>query len=52
MGAWLNPGTHINAIGADMVGKNEIEPEIFAGSLIISDSKALETGIGKRIQLI
>ncbi len=26
---WLKPGTHLSCIGADMVGKEEIDPEIF-----------------------
>lgn len=29
MREWLRPGTHLSCIGADMVGKEEIDPEIF-----------------------
>jgi ornithine cyclodeaminase/alanine dehydrogenase len=35
---WIKPGTHINAIGADMEGKQELDPRIFEGSRIVADS--------------
>lgn len=36
--AWVRPGTHIIAIGADMEGKQELDPEIFIGAKIVVDS--------------
>lgn len=34
---WILPGTHINAIGADAKGKEELDPEILKNSKIIVD---------------
>ena len=44
--AWVQPGTHIVAIGTDTYGKQEFEPEIFRGAKIVNDSIAqcLEKG--------
>ena len=36
----VKPGMHIVAVGADMDGKNEWDPEIFAGAKIVNDSIA------------
>ena len=36
--AWVKKGTHIVAIGTDMKGKQEFEPEIFKGAKIVNDS--------------
>ena len=36
----IKPGMHIVAVGADMAGKNEWDPEIFRGAKIINDSIA------------
>lgn len=35
---WIKPGTHIVAIGADALGKQELEPEIFQNAKIVTDS--------------
>lgn len=35
---WVRPGTHIIAIGADMEGKQELDPRIFVGTKIVVDS--------------
>ncbi len=35
---WVRPGTHINAIGADAPGKQELEPAILAGARIVVDN--------------
>jgi len=35
---WIEKGTHIIAVGADMEGKQEIDPEIFSGAKIVVDS--------------
>ena len=34
---WLVPGTHINAVGADAEGKEELEPSILNDTLVIVD---------------
>jgi len=34
---WVNPGTHINAIGADAKGKQELESEILKDAKIVID---------------
>lgn len=36
----VKPGMHIVAVGADMAGKNEWNPEIFKGAKIVNDSIA------------
>ena len=36
----VKPGMHIVAVGADMAGKNEWDPEIFRGAKIVNDSIA------------
>ena len=35
---WIRPGTHINAIGADMTLKQELDPELVSSSRIFVDS--------------
>jgi ornithine cyclodeaminase/alanine dehydrogenase len=36
--SWVRPGTHINAMGADGPGKQELDPELLlAGKLVIDD---------------
>lgn len=35
---WIKPGTHINAIGADAPGKQELDPEILKrGKIVVDD---------------
>ncbi len=35
---WVSPGTHINAIGADAAGKQELDPAILsAGKVVVDD---------------
>jgi alanine dehydrogenase len=43
---WINEGTHINAIGADAVGKEELDPELLIRSKVIVDDvvQALHSG--------
>jgi ornithine cyclodeaminase/alanine dehydrogenase-like protein (mu-crystallin family) len=40
--SWVTPGTHITAVGADMPGKNEIEPLLLAraGKLVVDSVPA------------
>lgn len=49
---WVQPGTHLSCIGADMEGKVEIDPRIVADALLFVDDTAhciasgeIETGI-------
>ncbi|MGT2846932.1 ornithine cyclodeaminase family protein [Streptococcus massiliensis] len=43
---WVKPGTHLSCIGADMAGKEEIDPEILKEAKIYVDDKVhcLEVG--------
>lgn len=34
---WVKPGTHFSCIGSDMEGKEEIDPQIFAGAKVYAD---------------
>jgi len=36
-GDWLIPGTHINAVGADAEGKQELEPSILNKAVVVVD---------------
>jgi alanine dehydrogenase len=38
--AWIRPGTHINAIGADAKGKQELESALTAKALVVVDDMA------------
>ena len=35
---WILPGTHINAVGADAPGKEELEPDILKRAKVVVDS--------------
>jgi alanine dehydrogenase len=37
MRAWVAPGTHINAVGADAKGKQELEPAILKDAVVVVD---------------
>jgi len=42
--AWLRPGAHVNAVGADAEGKEELEPEILkAARVVVDDLKQAST---------
>jgi alanine dehydrogenase len=34
---WVQPGTHINAVGADAAGKEELEPTILKAAVVVVD---------------
>jgi len=34
---WVKPGTHINAVGADAPGKEELEPAVLNGARVVVD---------------
>lgn len=36
---WVRPGTHINAIGADAPGKQELDPELVRESVVVVDDR-------------
>jgi alanine dehydrogenase len=40
MDAWIQPGTHINAIGTDTRGKQELDPQIFGRAAVFVDNLA------------
>jgi alanine dehydrogenase len=44
---WIKPGTHINAMGADAQGKEELEPELLKKSKVIIDDLAQTTHSGE-----
>jgi len=37
--SWLSPGTHLNAIGADAPGKQELDPRILREATIVVDDR-------------
>ena len=37
MDEWIKPGTHINAVGTDTRGKQELDPRIFARATVVVD---------------
>lgn len=42
---WIAPGTHINAVGADAAGKEELEPSILkAAAVVVDDLRQASTG--------
>ena len=45
--AAVRPGTHINAMGADTKGKNELDPHLVAASAVFVDEKAQAITIGE-----
>jgi alanine dehydrogenase len=44
---WLLPGTHINAIGADAEGKEELEPAILNEAMVVVDDLKQASGAGE-----
>lgn len=47
MKEWLKPGTHLSCIGADMVGKEEIDPEIFSIARSFADDAVQCCNVGE-----
>ncbi len=37
---WVRPGMHFSTVGSDMEGKEELDPEIFAGARVFVDDMA------------
>jgi ornithine cyclodeaminase/alanine dehydrogenase-like protein (mu-crystallin family) len=44
---WIRPGTHINAMGADTAGKQELEPELVAAASLSVDDAEQAITIGE-----
>jgi alanine dehydrogenase len=44
---WVRPGTHINAIGADAQGKQELDPEILKTAKVVVDDWAQASHSGE-----
>ncbi|HZE21853.1 MAG TPA: hypothetical protein VE082_07355, partial [Desulfobaccales bacterium] len=44
---WVTPGTHINAIGADAAGKQELEPAILTAARVVVDDWAQASHSGE-----
>ncbi len=40
MAGWVKPGTHINAVGTDTRGKQELDANLFAGAKVVVDDTA------------
>lgn len=38
--AWVAPGTHVNAIGADAPGKQELDPQVLRAATVVVDDLA------------
>jgi alanine dehydrogenase len=45
--AWVSPGTHINAIGADAAGKEELDPAILTAAKVVVDDWAQASHSGE-----
>jgi len=45
--AWIRPGAHISAMGADAVGKQELDPKILARASVYVDSPDQAMAIGE-----
>ena len=45
--AWIAPGTHISALGADTKGKQELAPELVARSVLVVDDLTQAKEIGE-----
>ncbi|MEW6034190.1 MAG: ornithine cyclodeaminase family protein [Chloroflexota bacterium] len=45
--SWARPGTHINAVGADAPGKQELDPEILKTARVVVDDMAQSCHAGE-----
>lgn len=44
---WVRPGTHLSCIGADMHGKQELDPQLLVGSRVFADDIGQCTRFGE-----
>jgi alanine dehydrogenase len=47
MNDWIKPGTHIACMGTDTVGKQEIDPQIFANARVFTDDVVQSMTLGE-----
>ena len=47
MNDWIKPGTHIACMGTDTVGKQEIDPQLFATATVFTDEIAQSITLGE-----
>ncbi len=47
MAEWVRPGTHVNAIGTDTRGKQEVEARLFAAAKVVVDDSGQAVTIGE-----
>lgn len=45
--AWVRPGTHFSCLGADMAGKQELDPRILARAVVLVDDMAQCKAVGE-----
>jgi ornithine cyclodeaminase/alanine dehydrogenase len=43
----VRPGTHFSCVGSDISGKEEIDPQIFAGARVVVDDIAQALAVGE-----
>lgn len=44
---WVDPGTHISAMGTDMQGKQELDPQLASGAALFADLPSQSARIGE-----
>ncbi|UBV45327.1 ornithine cyclodeaminase family protein (plasmid) [Deinococcus taeanensis] len=44
---WIAPGTHINAMGSDAPGKQELDPALVAAATVVVDRRTQSVSIGE-----
>ncbi|MDP3879835.1 MAG: ornithine cyclodeaminase family protein [Dehalococcoidales bacterium] len=44
---WIKPGTHINAVGADAKGKEELEPSLLKTAIVVVDDLVQASAAGE-----
>jgi len=44
---WVRPGAHLSCIGADMSGKEEVEPELFRTARVFGDDESQCLSVGE-----
>ena len=44
---WVQPGTHISCVGADMSGKQEVDSALFASAKVFGDDTAQCLSVGE-----
>lgn len=47
MADWVKPGTHVACMGTDTVGKQEMDPQLFAQTSIFTDEVAQSISLGE-----